>query len=100
MLVRGNHQYILNKDYFHPLFFCPKHQGMLVDFELIVHRGENQVDGVEQGLPSYCDVERDVRLGRCRVVEDVQVSWHLDDVPRARLPVVRQVHVIFVVVQG
>ena len=36
------------------------------DFELVVHRGENQVDGVEQGLPSYCDVERDVRLCRLR----------------------------------
>ena len=64
------------------------------------HGGQDQVDRVEQGLSPDGDVERDVRLGRCRVVEDVQVGWHLDDVPRARLPVVRQVHVIFVVVQG
>ena len=65
--MRANHQYILNKEHFQPLFFLPQiNQGMLVDIELVVHRGENQVDGVEQGLPSYCDVERDVRLCRLR----------------------------------
>ena len=49
------------------MFFLPQiNQGMQFDFELVVHRGENQVDGVEQGLPSYCDVERDVRLCRLR----------------------------------
>ena len=58
------------------------HQGMLVDFELIVHRGENQVDGVEQGLPSYCDVERDVRLCRLRTCmqgRQLRNSDNLDD---------------------
>jgi hypothetical protein len=46
------------------------------------------------------DVECDVRLRGDGVVVHVQVGGHLDDVPRARLPVVRQVDVVLVVVQG
>ena len=32
-------------------------------YVIFVYRREDQVDGVEQSLTPYCDVERDVRLG-------------------------------------
>ena len=61
--------------------------------------GQDQVDRVEECLPADGDVEGDVRLGGDRVVVNVEVGGNLDDVPRAGLPVVGQVHVVFVVVQ-
>ena len=36
---------------------------MLPSWPLATHRGQDQVDGVEQSLPSYRDVERNVGLG-------------------------------------
>jgi len=61
--------------------------------------GQDQVDGVEEGLSPDGDVEGDVGLRRDRVVVDVEVGRYLDDVPRARFPVVGQVNVVLVVVQ-
>ena len=63
------------------------------------HGGQDQVHRVEEGLPPDRDVERDVRLRGHGLVVHVQVGGHLDDVPRAGLPVVAQVHVVLVVVQ-
>jgi len=63
------------------------------------HAGDDQIDGVEEGLSPDGDVEGDVGLRRDRVVVDVEVGRYLDDVPRARFPVVGQVNVVLVVVQ-
>ena len=35
-----------------------------------------------------------------RIVVDIEIGWNLYDVPGARLPVVRQVHIVLVIVQG
>ena len=60
--------------------------------------GQNQVHRVKQSLATNCDVKCDVCLRRHGFVVHVEVGWHLDDVPRAGLPVVRQVYVVLVVV--
>lgn len=52
------------------------------------HGREDQVDGVEESLPADDDVEGDVGLRRRSLVH-IEVGGHLDDVPRARLPVIR-----------
>ena len=51
-------------------------------------------------VPADGDVKRNVRLCGDGLVEHVEVGRHLDNVPGAGLPVVRQVHVVLVVVQG
>ena len=62
------------------------------------HCGQDQVHRVEQRLSPDGDVERNVRIFRGPFVH-VQIRRHLDDVPRSRLPIIRQVHVFLVVVQ-
>lgn len=64
------------------------------------NRGEDQIHRVEQGLASDYDVEGDVRLRGEVTLVDVQVSWNIDDIPGTTLPVIGQVHEIFVIVQG
>lgn len=62
-------------------------------------RGENQVDRVEERLAADRDRERDVHLGGFRVVVHVALPRHLDNVPSAGLPVIRQVDVVLVQVE-
>ena len=61
--------------------------------------GQDQVDRVEQSLAPDRYEKSDVRLGGLWFVVDVEISWHLDDVPRSRFPIVWEIYIIFLVVQ-
>ena len=57
------------------------------------HAGDDEVHGVEQGLPPHGDVEGDVQVGllAARVELDVPDGGHLEDVPLHRHVELRQV---------